>query len=795
MSRRRKRRPPAWASPVSGPTATAERDLVGAAGELARRARACRRRRSTCRAGRRRAPRPPRARSRASPVRSEPRPMVSASLRRPSTAGCDDRLEQDAESVDADSHRRVCWSRLGSSGVALVTAHSAGAPWLAARLATAGIRYPCSWQSEPGTSSVRASQYPLPYDARMKAATTSRFHSEISAASRQRSARRRSMSSSSRSMRVGAFGMFEGRNAIGRHRRSGYRRPWDDSLRPRPRSRRATRRRRRSSGCSSAAARPARSTSSRASGWTIRWRSGLARPHGHTTSRSPCTRRCSRSPATRTSGRRSRRSARSTAPRGSRRPRAPRSSSSTPGFWLGRDRAQTLDDVVDWLHAPRAPREEGAGGAVRHRGDGPRQRARLARRLLEIAARLDWLRPVIDFAHMHATSDGAFLDTDAFASALERADAVIEPGAPFHIHFSDIAYANRNETKHLPYGDGTLRAEPLRDALARFERPATVISESPDEASSKAIRRRSTRAGAGRSPRALPRTPAPRGRGRGRAGTGDRRMTSSRRISCIGCRDDLERLAQQRLRLLVSPLRRPHDAESHARRGLRGFVVRPHGPRASSAQRSASSTCRATSSCARARCVSQSAPRSSIGVRMRIASRKRRSAAARSPLSQLDPAERFSPRACAHRRPTRRTAPGLEERRLGHVEPPARRSIAPARRAPAARRDVAALLGELECPAASLAASTSSRASAELASSSRGARLEVDAPGLAGDRQRLEIAIVVVQLAVPPADARAAGSASNRLRLASSSTRAPARRARGRAAGRRRGAARRRPAQ
>ena len=65
---------------------------------------------------------------------------------------------------------------------------------------------------------------------------------------------------------------------------------------------------------------------------------------------------------------------------------------------------------------------------------------------------------------------------------------MIEPGAPFHIHFSDIQYANRNETKHLPYGEGTLRAEPLAEALARFKRPATVISESPDDESSQAIR-------------------------------------------------------------------------------------------------------------------------------------------------------------------------------------------------------------------------------------------------------------------------------------------------------------------
>jgi endonuclease IV len=64
----------------------------------------------------------------------------------------------------------------------------------------------------------------------------------------------------------------------------------------------------------------------------------------------------------------------------------------------------------------------------------------------------------------------------------------LEKGAPFHIHFSDIAYANRNETKHLPYGEGTLRAEPLAKALRKFRRAATVISESPDEASSQAIR-------------------------------------------------------------------------------------------------------------------------------------------------------------------------------------------------------------------------------------------------------------------------------------------------------------------
>ena len=159
-----------------------------------------------------------------------------------------------------------------------------------------------------------------------------------------------------------------------------------------------------------------------------------------------------------------------------------------PGFLLGRTREHALDAVCEQLAElrERLERKDRAVpfgvevmGRVRELGS--------LDDVVEIAARLDWVRPVLDFAHMHATSDGAFLSAKPFAEALARADAVIQTGAPFHIHFSDIQYANRNETKHLPYGEGTLRAEPLADALAGFARPATVISESPDAASTDAI--------------------------------------------------------------------------------------------------------------------------------------------------------------------------------------------------------------------------------------------------------------------------------------------------------------------
>jgi deoxyribonuclease-4 len=160
-----------------------------------------------------------------------------------------------------------------------------------------------------------------------------------------------------------------------------------------------------------------------------------------------------------------------------------------PGFLLGRDRKDAIASVIEQLGELRE-RLEGKGrdvdfgveimGRVRDLGT--------AEDVFAISAQLPWVRPVIDFAHLHAVTDGAFTTTKAFRDVLSEANRLLPRGVPFHVHFSDIAYANRNETKHLPYGEGTLRVDPLGKALARFARPATVITESPNEESHQAIR-------------------------------------------------------------------------------------------------------------------------------------------------------------------------------------------------------------------------------------------------------------------------------------------------------------------
>ena len=160
-----------------------------------------------------------------------------------------------------------------------------------------------------------------------------------------------------------------------------------------------------------------------------------------------------------------------------------------PGFLLGRERSAAINAVVTQL-AELRERLAAKGRAVPF-GVEVMGRVRELGRLddvIEICRRLEWVRPVLDFAHLHATSDGGFTSPDAFAAALNLTDQVLAENVPFHIHFSDISFANRNEKAHVAYGEGTLRAEPLAQALRRFARPATVIAESLDENSNQLIR-------------------------------------------------------------------------------------------------------------------------------------------------------------------------------------------------------------------------------------------------------------------------------------------------------------------
>ena len=89
--------------------------------------------------------------------------------------------------------------------------------------------------------------------------------------------------------------------------------------------------------------------------------------------------------------------------------------------------------------------------------------------VVEIASRLDWVRPVIDFAHMHATSDGAFTSVEPFAAALEQADAVIPAGraVPHPLLGHPVREPQRDEAPALRRGHAARRAAARRARALR----------------------------------------------------------------------------------------------------------------------------------------------------------------------------------------------------------------------------------------------------------------------------------------------------------------------------------------
>src|SRR5260370_9443696 len=80
-----------------------------------------------------------------------------------------------------------------------------------------------------------------------------------------------------------------------------------------------------------------------------------------------------------------------------------------PGFLLGRTREEALSSVVEQLGELRE-RLETKGRAVPFGVEvmGRVRELGSLEDVISISSQVGWVRPVIDFAHMHATSDGAF---------------------------------------------------------------------------------------------------------------------------------------------------------------------------------------------------------------------------------------------------------------------------------------------------------------------------------------------------------------------------------------------------
>ncbi len=105
--------------------------------------------------------------------------------------------------------------------------------------------------------------------------------------------------------------------------------------------------------------------------------------------------------------------------------------------------------------------------------------------IAQLASEYSFVRPVVDWAHVHAMTGGGLTSKEAFLSVFSFLDSQF-PGwmiSPLQTQFSDNEFGVGGEIRHIPYGEGTLRVGPLVDAAEEAGISMILISEARDPAS------------------------------------------------------------------------------------------------------------------------------------------------------------------------------------------------------------------------------------------------------------------------------------------------------------------------
>ncbi|MGH8945568.1 MAG: TIM barrel protein, partial [Acidimicrobiia bacterium] len=109
--------------------------------------------------------------------------------------------------------------------------------------------------------------------------------------------------------------------------------------------------------------------------------------------------------------------------------------------------------------------------------------------IAQLASEYSFVRPVVDWAHVHAMTGGGLTSIEAFSSVLGFVRDSF-PGwmiQPLQAQFSDNEFGQGGEIRHVAYGQGTLRVGPLVEAANNAGVSMVLISEARDMTSHELI--------------------------------------------------------------------------------------------------------------------------------------------------------------------------------------------------------------------------------------------------------------------------------------------------------------------
>ena len=102
--------------------------------------------------------------------------------------------------------------------------------------------------------------------------------------------------------------------------------------------------------------------------------------------------------------------------------------------------------------------------------------------VIEISKHFDTVLPCVDFAHLHARSNGLYSTYDEFSQVFEKIGNSLGQKAldNFHAHIAGINYTEKGERNHLNLEESDMNYKDLLRAMKNFHIKGALVCESPN---------------------------------------------------------------------------------------------------------------------------------------------------------------------------------------------------------------------------------------------------------------------------------------------------------------------------
>ncbi|MAF34213.1 hypothetical protein CMO91_00030 [Candidatus Woesearchaeota archaeon] len=154
-----------------------------------------------------------------------------------------------------------------------------------------------------------------------------------------------------------------------------------------------------------------------------------------------------------------------------------------PGFYQKQDPKKVYKTITAEVRdIAKTLKKEGVNIWIRPETTGKGSQFGELNELINMSAEIEGVLPCIDFAHLHARSNGKFNTKQEVLDVLSLVEKRLgkEALANMHIHYNGIRYSEKGELNHLNLKESDARWKEVLEAWHEFKLKGQVTCESPN---------------------------------------------------------------------------------------------------------------------------------------------------------------------------------------------------------------------------------------------------------------------------------------------------------------------------